>query len=377
MPRLDPDDLADAWDEDGPATPRGRPEPSVAARAARRREGVARVVALDRGQVTVVADAGAGGAPFPARYGGALRGARVAVGDRVRVSGGGSGSARLVEVLPRATVLRRTADDLDHRERVVAANADAVAVVVGCDNLAAGLRFADRVLVAAVDGGLEALLVVTKVDLVGTPAGPGDTEELGRALAPYAGAVTEVLRTSVEDGAGLDALRSRLRGRWTVLTGHSGVGKSSLVNAILPAADREIGEVGRRGGRHTTVAARALPVPGGGWIVDTPGVRSFGLGMLDRAALARCFPELATLRCVLADCRHAGEPGCGLPGAGLDPVRAAAFERLAAALEGRGALDEDGADAHGADASADESADESADAAGASDAGTDARSDRG
>jgi ribosome biogenesis GTPase len=343
MPRLDPDALADAFDEDRPDAPRGRPEPSAAARAARRRGGVARVVALDRGQASVIAEDGPGGAAFPARYGGALRGARVAVGDRVRVSGGDDGSARLVEVLPRVTVLRRTADDLDHRERVVAANADRVAVVVGCDNLAAGLRFADRVLVAAVDGGLAATLVVTKTDLVGTAEGPVDAAALDRALAPYAGAVGEVLRTSTVDGSGLDAVRDLLHGRWTVLTGHSGVGKSSLVNGLIPAADREVGVLGPRGGRHTTVAARALPLPGGGWIVDTPGVRSFGLGMLDRAGLARCFPELVDLRCALADCRHAGEPGCGLAGADLDPVRVAAFDRLAAALEGRGP-DDDGGD---------------------------------
>jgi ribosome biogenesis GTPase len=339
MPRIDADAVADEWDDDAPAQRRGRPEPSVAARAARRRAGTVRVVALDRGRATVVAEdgTGAGAAPFPARYGGALRGARVAVGDRVRVSGAGEdGPARLVERLPRGTVLRRTADDLDHRERVVAANVDLVAVVVGCDNLAAGLRFADRALVAAADGGLPALLVVTKSGVIGTPEGPSSSE-VDAALAPYAGAVEGVLRTSIADGSGMGALRSRLADGWTVLTGHSGVGKSSLVNALVPAADREVGEVGARGGRHTTVAARALALPDGGMLVDTPGVRSLGLGMLDRPGLARCFPELAGLRCTLDDCRHAGEPGCGLPGADLHPVRRAAFERLAAALEGRGA----------------------------------------
>ena len=334
MPRIDADALADDWDDDAPVHRRGRPEPSVAARDARRRAGAARVVALDRGRATVVGEGG--GAPFPARYGGALRGARIAVGDRVRVApAAGDGPARLVERLARTTVLRRTADDLDHRERVVAANVDLVAVVVGCDNLVAGLRFADRALVAAADGGVPALLVITKDDLVGTAGGP-DAATVDAALAPYAGAVEGVVRTSVAGGAGLDALRARLADGWTVLTGHSGVGKSSLVNALIPAADREVGEVGARGGRHTTVAAVALPLPGGGMLVDTPGVRSLGLGMLDRPALARCFPELAGLRCALDDCRHAGEPGCGLPDADLHPTRRAAFERLAAALEGRG-----------------------------------------
>lgn len=333
MPRIDADALAEEWDDDVPAARRGRPEPSVAARAARRRAGTAQVVALDRGRVTLVGEDGT--EPFPARYGGALRGARVAVGDRVRVAATrGEGPARLVELLPRTTVLRRTADDLDHRERVVAANVDLVAVVVGCDNLVAGLRFADRALVAAADGGLPAILVVTKVDRIGVGDGP-PADVVESALAPYAEAVEAVLRTSIVDGTGLDALRARLSQGWTVLTGHSGVGKSSLVNALVPAADRLVGEIGARGGRHTTVAAEALPLPGGGMLVDTPGVRSLGLGMLDRPALARCFPELRELRCALDDCRHAGEPGCGLPEAPLHPTRRAAFERLAAALEGR------------------------------------------
>lgn len=336
MPRIDVDALEDEWDDDVAVGPRGRPLASPAARAARGRQQQGRVVAVDRGRIRVVLDDERPDEAFDARYGGAMRGRRVIVGDRVRVAPARSDEqARIVERLPRMTQLARTGDDLDPHQRVLVADADAVAVVVGADNLAAGLRFADRVIVAATTGGLGVVLVVNKVDLLDADG----VEGLDGALRPYAGAVTEVLRVSARTGEGLTALRERLAGRWTVLTGHSGVGKTSLTNALVPDLDRRTGAVGRRGGRHTTVAAAAIPLPDGGWLVDTPGVRSFGLGMLDRRGVAAGFPELAGLDCRLDDCRHDTEPGCALPGAMLPPERLAAFERLAAAVEGRARTD--------------------------------------
>jgi ribosome biogenesis GTPase len=289
------------------------------------------VIAVDRGRIRVVLDGDDVSDALDARYGGAMRGSRVAVGDRVRIAPAQHGEpARLVERLERTTELVRTSDDLDHHARVLVADADAVAVVVGADNLDSGLRFADRVIVAATTGGLETVLVVNKVDLLVDGAAG-----LEASLAPYSGAVAGVLRISARTGHGLDALRGLLAGRWTVLTGHSGVGKTSLTNALVPESDGRTGELGPRGGRHTTVASVALPLPGGGWLVDTPGVRSFGLGMLDRRGVAAGFPELAGLRCALDDCRHDGEPGCTLPDAELPPSRRAAFDRLADAVEGR------------------------------------------
>jgi ribosome biogenesis GTPase len=336
MPSIDMDALEDEWDDDVAVGPRGRPLASPAARAERGKQRAGRVIAVDRGRIRVILEGDEVGQALDARYGGAMRGRRVVVGDRVRIAPAQrSEPARVVERLDRTTELRRTGDDLDHHVRVLVADADAVVVVIGADNLEAGLRFSDRVIVAATTGGLETILVVNKIDIV------DDAEAfLAGTLAPYRGAVGEVLPVSAQTGAGLDALRARLADRWTVLTGHSGVGKTSLTNTLIPESDRRTGEVGPRGGRHTTVASVAIPLPGGGWLVDTPGVRSFGLGMLDRRGVAEGFPELAGLRCALDDCRHDGEPGCTLPDADLPPARRAAFERLAAAVEGRAREDE-------------------------------------
>ena len=332
MPSIDVDAFEDEWDDDVAVGPRGRPLASPAARAERGRQRPGRVIAVDRGRIRVVLEGDASEQALDARYGGAMRGRKVVVGDRVRVSAAQRDEpARVVERLDRVSQLARTGDDLDRGVRVLVADADAVAVIVGADNLDAGLRFADRVIVAATTGGLATVLVINKVDLL-------DEEGIARldgAVAPYDRAVVGVLRVSAHTEDGLEDLRALLADRWTVLTGHSGVGKTSLMNALIPEVDRRTGEVGPRGGRHTTVASVALPLPGGGWLVDTPGVRSFGLGMLDRRGVAAGFPELVGLACDLDDCRHDGEPGCALPAAVIPSSRRAAFERLADAVEGR------------------------------------------
>lgn len=326
MTPIDVDALEDDWEPEAPGAPRGRPRPSVAARERRANEGLGRVLALDRGHVEVLVD----GQRLVARYGGGMRGVRVAVGDEVRVARSArGGEGRLVAREERRTVLARSGDDLEDDERVVVANADAVVCVVGVDNLEPGLRFADRVLIAASLGGLAAILVVNKVDLAASRA------EVDAAVAPYRGAVERVVLTSAATGEGLEELASALAGRWSALTGHSGVGKSSLTNRLVPEAARAVGALGRRGGRHTTVAARAMPIDHG-WLVDTPGVRSFGLGALGPRDLARHFPEFAGLACELDDCTHDGEPGCALDPAALPAVRLAAYRRLLAALRSGG-----------------------------------------
>lgn len=245
----------------------------------------------------------------------------IVVGDRVAMVGDLSGDtdslARIVRVLERDTVLRRSADDSDRVERVIVANASQLAIVTALADPEPRPRMIDRCLVAAYDAGLDPLLVLTKADL----ADPAPLIEQYAALAvPHvvlafapqgpdspAGAVAR-------PGDTLAAVHEHLRDRVTVLVGHSGVGKSTLVNELVPSAARATGVVndvtGR--GRHTSTSALALPLVDGGWVVDTPGVRSFGLGHIDPATFVEHFADLApgAAGCPRG-CSH-DEPHCAL-----------------------------------------------------------------
>jgi ribosome biogenesis GTPase len=255
------------------------------------------------------------------------------VGDRVRVVGDTSGDegalARIVEVQERSTVLRRTADDDDPVERVVVANADQLVVVTALADPEPRPRLIDRALVAAYDAGMTPLLCLTKSDLA-------DPETL---LSTYRSLGVRWVVT--RKGGDLSGLRDCLAGRTSVLLGHSGVGKSTLVNALVPDAGREIGDVnvvtGR--GRHTSTSAIMLRLPDTeeGWIIDTPGIRSFGLAHVEPQHLIGAFPDLDELtEACPRGCTHGeDEPECGLDeavesGTG-DPDRVASFRRLLAA----------------------------------------------
>jgi ribosome biogenesis GTPase / thiamine phosphate phosphatase len=282
----------------------------------------------------------------------------VVVGDRVALAGDVSGQpgtlARVVRVQPRTSVLRRSAEDDDPTERIIVANADQLVIVTALANPPPRPRLIDRFLVAAFDAGLEPLLCLTKADL----ASPAEL------LAAYEPLGIRAIALSRPFHGQLDRLRALLAGRVSVLVGHSGVGKSTLVNALLPAAARAVGEVspvtGR--GRHTSSSAVALPLPpwparaapadsqpgegfppeavlaetgpaetgpaetvppaetgndetghddttGSGWIIDTPGLRSFGLGHVAADRVISAFPEFAD---AVAQC----PPGCSHLAAG-------------------------------------------------------------
>ena len=254
-----------------------------------------RVLTVDRGRMQVLLfEDTPDEREVPATRARELGKAGVVTGDVVDVVGdlsGGSGTlARIVRLEPRRTVLRRSADDTDDVERVVVANADQLLIVVAAADPEPRPALIDRYLVAAFDAGLDAVLLVTKTDLA-------DPAPLLAEFAPL-----ELTVVTTTRGADLAPLRRLLLGRATVAVGHSGVGKSTIVNALVPEAGRATGVVnavtGR--GRHTSSSSVSLRVlataddlaaglPATGWIIDTPGIRSFGLGHVDPANILRSF----------------------------------------------------------------------------------------
>ncbi|MET7933587.1 ribosome small subunit-dependent GTPase A [Streptomyces sp. NPDC005322] len=293
------------------------------------------VLTIDRGRLTVLV----GDRTITAMKARELGRKGVVVGDRVAVVGDLSGEkdtlARIVRVEERSSVLRRTADDDDPYERVVVANADQLAIVTALADPEPRPRLIDRCLVAAFDAGLEPLLVLTKSDLVSADHLLETYEPLG---VPYV--VTS--REELADGDACDRARERLADRITVFVGHSGVGKTTLVNALVPDRKRATGGVnpvtGR--GRHTTTSALALPLPDDkGWVIDTPGVRSFGLHHVDPSRVIHAFPDLepGTEGCPRA-CSH-DEPDCALDQwvaeGHAEPARLYSLRRLLATRERR------------------------------------------
>ena len=234
------------------------------------------------------------------------------MGDEVLVHDVGSARWLVTTVLPRRTLLSRPDPHDPAIERVIAANIDIVCIVVSLVAPPLHPRLIDRMLVGVQRGGAEPLIVVNKVDL----ADEDELEVAAELLLPYADIDVPIVFVSAEQRAGLDELRDHLRGRICAFVGHSGVGKSSLVNAIYPIAAARTGEVRERDGRgrHTTSASRLYRFDDGTQVADTPGIRSFGLWLPTAEELRSYFPEFDELavRCRFSDCTHTHEPDCAV-----------------------------------------------------------------
>lgn len=261
---------------------------------------------------------------------------KLAVGDEVQLEQEDAGAAWAIScILPRRSQLARRAPGGGYGQRIVAANVDQVLVVFAAANPEPHPRMIDRFLIIAEANDIAARVVINKADLV-------SPESIRLRFADYERAGYPVHVTSTTTGRGLDALRAVLEGRTTALSGPSGVGKSSLMNAMFEGLDLRVGEISQsvNKGRHTTVGALLHPLPSGGYVVDTPGLREIGMWGLTAEHLDGYFPEFRPClgECRFADCTHVVEPGCAVRDAlardDISAVRYDTYVKLLAELAG-------------------------------------------
>lgn len=315
-----------SWDEsDVRIRPGKGSRPRTKDRPSHEHAEVGMVVTKDRGRWGVIID----GADTPVTCMRARELGRtpIVVGDRVAVVGDTSGTpgtlARIVRLEERTSVLRRTADDIDPYERVIVGNAEQLLIVSAIADPPPRSGFVERALIAAFVGGVRPIICLTKSDL-------GDPTEFA---ALFTDLEVPVVVCGIADP--IERVEEFVDGHITALIGHSGVGKSTLVNRLVPDADRATGEVSGIGkGRHTSSQSVALRLPHGGWIIDTPGIRSFGLAHVEADTIISVFDDLAAAAAECArGCDHLTDPDCGLNAlSGSSARRAAAVRTLLQAL---------------------------------------------
>ena len=242
----------------------------------------------------------------------------VAVGDHVEIRLGATpGEAFITKVLPRANYIIRRASNLSKESHILAANIDQALLVVTLFHPATSTTFIDRFLATAEAYGVHAVIAINKTDLI--QSGTDEYEYLEAFEYLYRSIGYEVVDISARTGDGIEKLRSILSGKITLLSGNSGVGKTTLINRLIPGLDLRTGHISdiHGTGMHTTTFSEMFPVPddnGGGYLIDTPGVKGFGTIDMDPREVSHYFPEIFSTgrECRFGDCTHTGEPGCAV-----------------------------------------------------------------
>ncbi|MCP4139783.1 MAG: ribosome small subunit-dependent GTPase A [Chloroflexi bacterium] len=250
----------------------------------------------------------------------------IAVGDRVIISQDGDEKGVIEEVLPRRSVLARTHGKILSLQQIVVANVDQVLIVASWREPHIWPKLIDRYLIAAQRNNLKAIICINKIDLI------EDQKEFAEIAQPYTKLGYRTVLASTITGEGIEELRSLLKQSTTVLAGLSGVGKSSLLTTVQPSLDLKTGSVAEKGlfrgqGKHTTTQSSLWKLENGGIVIDTPGIRDFGLVGVKQSELANWYPEMRTFseQCRYADCAHLNEPDCAIKNAvknsDISPVR--------------------------------------------------------